>query len=86
MPNMYDVIARVSWDTNEKELQGLNKATSVQDKMLEELRIKGERLEKQMVKTNDPKKVEAYNKELQATRQQYLAQQNAVCKCNVFVL
>lgn len=78
MPNMYDVIARVSWDTNEKELQGLNKATSVQDKMLEELRIKGERLEKQMVKTNDPKKVEAYNKELQATRQQYLAQQNAV--------
>jgi len=78
MPNMYDVIARVSWDTNEKELQGLNKATSVQDKMLEELRIKGKRLEKQMVKTNDPKKVEAYNKELQATRQQYLAQQNAV--------
>jgi len=78
MPNMYDVIARVSWDTNEKELQGLNKATSVQDKMLEELRIKGKRLEKQMVKTNDPKKVEAYNKELQATRQQYLAQKNAV--------
>lgn len=78
MPNMYDVIARVSWDTNEKELQGLNKATSVQDKMLEELRIKGKRLEEQMVKTNDPKKVEAYNKELQATRQQYLAQQNAV--------
>jgi len=75
---MYDVIARVSWDTNEKELQGLNKATSVQDKMLEELRIKGKRLEEQMVKTNDPKKVEAYNKELQATRQQYLAQQNAV--------
>lgn len=78
MPNMYDVIARVSWDTNEKELHSLNKVTSVQDKMLEELRQKGRRLEEQMVKTNDPKKVEALNKELQNTRKQYLAQQDAV--------
>lgn len=78
MPNMYDVIARVSWDTNEKELHSLNKVTSVQDKMLEELRQKGKRLEDQMVKTNDPKKVEVLNKELQNTRKQYLAQQDAV--------
>ena len=71
MPNILDQIVRVTWDTNEKELNNLNKATTTQDKLLEELRQKGRRLEEQMTKTNDPKKVAAFNTELQKTREQY---------------
>jgi len=78
MPNILDQIVRVTWDTNEKELNSLNKATTTQDKLLEELRQKGRRLEEQMIKTNDPKKVAAFNTELQKTREQYNKQQDAV--------
>jgi len=78
MPNILDQIVRVTWDTNEKELNSLNKATTTQDKLLEELKQKGRRLEEQMTKTNDPKKVAAFNTELQKTREQYNKQQDAV--------
>lgn len=62
-----DLIAKVSWDTNESELLGVNKAMQSQDKLLNELREKGKRLNDQLVKTNDPKKVKALNDELQKT-------------------
>ena len=78
MPNILDLIARVSWDTNEKELNGMNKTLTAQDKILEELRQKGKRLEDQMVQTNDPAKVKKYNDELQQTKQLYDKQKTAV--------
>lgn len=62
-----DLIVKVSWDTSESELQGVNKAMQSQDKLLNELREKGKRLNDQLVKTNDPKKVKALNDELQKT-------------------
>ena len=78
MPNILDLIARVSWDTNEKELNGMNKTLTAQDKILEELRQKGKRLDDQMVQTNDPAKVKKYNDELQQTKQLYDKQKTAV--------
>lgn len=78
MPNILDLIARVSWDTNEKELNGMNKTLTAQDKILEELRQKGKRLDDQMVQTNDPTKVKKYNDELQQTKQLYDKQKTAV--------
>jgi len=63
-----DLIAKISWDTNTKELQQVSEEMKKQDKLLDELRVKGGRLEKQIVSTNDPKKVGAYNRELQATK------------------
>lgn len=65
MSNILDLIAKVSWDTNEDELKKTTDLLKSEDKLLDELRLKGRRLEEQMVKTNDPKKVSAYNKELQ---------------------
>jgi len=63
-----DLIAKVSWETNEKALAGVSNEMRKQDKTLDELREKGRRLNDQMVKTNDPKKVKAINDELQKTR------------------
>ena len=63
-----DLIAKVSWETNEKALAGMSNEMRKQDKTLDELREKGRRLNDQMVKTNDPKKVKAINDELQKTR------------------
>ena len=63
-----DLIAKISWDTNTKELQQVSEEMKKQDKLLDELRVKGGRLEKQIVSTNDPKKASAYNRELQATK------------------
>ena len=63
-----DLIAKISWDTNTKELQQVSEEMKKQDKLLDELRVKGGRLEKQILSTNDPKKLAAYNRELQATK------------------
>lgn len=68
MAEILDLIAKVSWETNEKELQNVNKELAKEDKLLEELRQKGARLEDQMLKTNDPKKLKVYNAELQQTK------------------
>lgn len=69
MSEIFDLIAKVSWDTNEAELTKMNSALKNQDKVLEELRLKGRRLEDQLVKTNDPKKVATLNAELKKTMQ-----------------
>lgn len=69
MAEIFDLIAKVSWDTNEAELTKMNSALKNQDKVLEELRLKGRRLEEQLVKTNDPKKVATLNAELKKTMQ-----------------
>jgi hypothetical protein len=63
-----DLIAKISWDTNTKELQAVGAEMKKQDQLLDELRVKGGRLERQMLETNDPKKVKQYNDELQRTR------------------
>jgi hypothetical protein len=63
-----DLIAKISWDTNTKELQAVGAEMKKQDQLLDELRVKGGRLERQMLETNDPKKVQAFNRELQATK------------------
>jgi len=63
-----DLIAKISWDTNTKELQAVGAEMKKQDQLLDELRVKGGRLERQMLETNDPKKVAAFNRELQATK------------------
>jgi len=68
MAEILDLVAKVSWDTNSEELKALNQQMKVQDKALEELRLKGRRLEEQIVKTNDPKKVKLYNEQLQAVK------------------
>jgi len=68
MAEILDLVAKVSWDTNSEELKALNQQMKVQDKALEELRLKGRRLEEQLVKTNDPKKVKLYNEQLQAVK------------------
>ena len=63
-----DLLAKISWDTNSKELDALNRKLGEENKLLDELRNKGRNLEAQMLKTNDPKKVAEYNKQLQAVR------------------
>lgn len=63
-----DLVARIGWDANLKDLQQIQALFKAEDKALEELRMKGARLEQQMLKTNDPKKVAAFNRELQATK------------------
>jgi hypothetical protein len=63
-----DLIAKISWDTNTKDLQAVGAEMKKQDQLLDELRVKGGRLERQMLETNDPKKVKQYNDELQRTR------------------
>jgi len=68
MSEILDLVAKVSWDTNEKALKDVNKALLKEDKLLEELRQKGARLEQQMLQTNDPKKLKQYNAELQQTK------------------
>lgn len=67
MATIYDLLAKISWDTNSKELEHTVDLSKQQSKMLEELRLKGDRLEKQIVKTNDPVKLKKYNDELQET-------------------
>jgi hypothetical protein len=63
-----DLVAKISWDTNTKDLQAVGAEMKKQDQLLDELRVKGGRLERQMLETNDPKKVKQYNDELQRTR------------------
>jgi hypothetical protein len=65
---IFDLIAKVSWETNEKALNTITKDLKGQDKLLEELRAKGSRLNDQLIKTNDPKKVKSLNDELQKTK------------------
>lgn len=69
MAEIYDLIAKVSWETNEQELARMNSTLKNQDKVLEELRVRGRKLEEQLIKTNDPKKVTALNNELKKTAQ-----------------
>jgi|688.fasta_scaffold03130_24 hypothetical protein len=69
MAEIFDLLARVSWDTNGAEIDKLNQQLKQQDKTLEELRMKGRRLEDQLVKTNDPKKQAALTAELKKTAQ-----------------
>ena len=63
-----DLIAKVSWDANTAELAAMNKELKAQDKMLDELRQRGQRLEAQMKQTNDPKKAAEYSRELVKTK------------------
>ena len=63
-----DLIAKISWDTNEKALAGVSKEVAKQDKGIEELRRKGKLLADQMAKTNDPAKLKLYNDALHNTR------------------
>ena len=63
-----DLIAKVSWETNAKDLKALSNELNNQDKAIDELNRKGKRLADQMVKTNDPKKVKALNDELNRTK------------------
>jgi len=63
-----DLIAKVSWETNAKDLKTLSTELNNQDKAIDELNRKGKRLADQMVKTNDPKKVKALNDELNRTK------------------
>ena len=65
---IFNAIAKVSWDTNLNELKPITQEIRNQDKLLEELRAKGMRLNEQMIRTNDPKKVKTINDELQKTR------------------
>lgn len=67
MAEIFDLFAKISWDTNSKELEHTIDLSREQSKMLEELRLKGRRLEEQIVKTNDPVKLKKYNDELQET-------------------
>lgn len=68
MATVYDLIAKIGWDTNARELEHTIDLTRQQGKMVDELRMKGARLEQQIIKTNDPKKLKKYNDELQETR------------------
>lgn len=61
MPEIFDLLARVSWDTNTEALQGVNKELTKEDRLLDELRQKGIRLEQQQKQTHDPKKVQSMN-------------------------
>lgn len=68
MSEIFDAIARISWDSNLKELKAVTDEMRDQDKVLEELRRKGGRLEEQIKKTNDPSKLARYNSELQEAK------------------
>lgn len=68
MSEIFDAIARISWDSNLKELKAVTDEMRDQDKVLDELRRKGGRLEEQIKKTNDPAKLARYNNELQETK------------------
>jgi hypothetical protein len=61
MSEIFDAIARISWDSNLKELKAVTDEMRDQDKVLDELRRKGGRLEEQIKKTNDPAKLARYN-------------------------
>lgn len=61
MAEIFDLLARVSWDTNTEALQGVNKELTKEDRLLDELRQKGIRLEQQQKQTHDPKKVQSMN-------------------------
>lgn len=61
MAEIFDLLARVSWDTNTQELQAMNTELSKEDKILNELRHKGIRLEQQQKQVHDPKKVQSMN-------------------------
>jgi myosin heavy subunit len=63
-----DLIAKVSWQTNTQELTALNKELKAQDKALDELTKRGQKLEQQLAKTNDPAKQAKYAQELAKTR------------------
>lgn len=65
---IYDLIAKISWETNQKAIDDVTTASRQQSRLLDELRTKGGRLESQMVKTNDPKKLKALNDEYQKAR------------------
>lgn len=68
MPTVYDLIAKISWDTNSKELENVIKLTNEENKILEELNKKCQRLSDNMIKTNDTKKVKQLNEELKSTK------------------
>lgn len=63
-----DLIAKVSWDTNEKALSGISKEMAKQDKAVSELNAKNKRLQDQISRTNDPKRVKALNAEIEKTK------------------
>ena len=63
-----NLIAKVSWETNTKALESMSAEMKRQDGTLDELRRKGQRLNEQLIKTNDPKKVKTLNDELQKTK------------------
>lgn len=68
MAEILDLIAKVSWQTNQAELDKLNKAIDKQDDMLTELIRKGQRLEQQRAKTDNPAKVKELNKAMEANK------------------
>lgn len=68
MAEILDLIAKVSWQTNQAELDKLNKAIDKQDDMLTELIRKGQRLEQQRAKTDNPAKVKELNKAMDANK------------------
>lgn len=61
---IYDMLAKVSWETNPQEVRELIKLTAAQDRMVDELKMSNKRLEQQMIKTNDPVKLKKYNDQL----------------------
>lgn len=61
---IFDAIARISWDSNLKELKQVTDEMKHQDKVLDELRTGGAKLEDQLRKTNDPAKVQRLTGEL----------------------
>lgn len=63
-----NLFAKVSWETNTRALEQMSSEMKRQDGSLEELRKKGQRLNEQLIKTNDPKKIKSLNDELQRTK------------------
>ena len=68
MADILDLIAKVSWQTNQAELDKLNKAIDKQDEALTELIRKGQRLEQARSKADNPAKVREINKQLEANK------------------
>lgn len=68
MAEILDLIAKVSWQTNQAELDKLNKAIDKQDDMLTELIRKGQRLEQQRAKADNPAKAKELNKAMEANK------------------
>lgn len=68
MAEILDLIAKVSWQTNQAELDKLNKALDKQDDALAELIRKGQRLEQARAKADNPAKVREINKQLEANK------------------